>query len=95
VRPITEARCLPVPGEVTARHRVDDHSSIGGTIAAVYVRGCSTIDWILGGDLSDRGGTTFSARNIPRVYRSVDVETIYQAVTVCGWNEGEGCDKER
>ena len=95
MRPITEARRLPVPSEVAARHRINDHSSIGGTRAAIYVRACSTVDWVLGGDLSDRGGITFSARNIPRVYRSVDVEMINHAVTVCGWNEGEGCGEKR
>lgn len=53
------------------------------------------MDRILGGDLSDRRGDTFSTRSAPLVAASVDTENVYEAVTVCGRNEGEGCGKER
>ena len=95
MRPVTEARCLPVPADITARHRVNDQSGILGAVAAVYAWARSAIDWVLGGDLSDRGGIGFSARDISRVVRSVDAETVYEAVTMCGWNEGKGGGQER
>ena len=94
MRPVTEARCPPVPGEVIARHRVGDQSSVGGTVAAICVRVRSTIDRVLGGDLSDRGGAGFSGRNVSLVILSIDVEIIYEAVTTRGWNEGEGCGEQ-
>lgn len=94
MRPIAKGRCPPVPGESAARHRVDDQSGIGAIRAAVYTRACSTVDWILGGDLSDRRGTAVSARNIPRVLLSIDAESVHEAVTAYEW-EGEGCSKER
>jgi len=96
VRPSIEARCPPVIGEVTTRHRVGDQSGIGCTYAAVYGRVCSTMDWAFIGHLSDRRGRiSSSARDIPLVFRSVNNETGYKAVSMDGRNEGEGGGKER
>lgn len=95
MRPISEALCIPAPGEVTARHRVDNRRGKCGIIAAVYGGVCSTVDWVLGRDLSDRGGIRGLSRNVPHVIRSVDAEMIYEAMGVRGRNEGEGGSKER
>lgn len=95
VRPRALGLRLPVPGEFAARHRVNDQSGVGSTRAAVYGRIRSTIDGILGGDRSDRGGFGFSARKITGVHLSVDPEASDHAVSVHGWKEGEGDGKER
>lgn len=94
MRPSTEARRPPVPGEIATRHRVDDQSGIWGTRPAVYGRARSTIDWTLVGDLSDWGGIRFSARDISLVFRSVDAEDVYETVTARRWGEGEDGGQE-
>lgn len=88
--PILEARLLPVPSEITARHSVDDHRGLLGIRAAVYGGVRRTVDWIVGGDLSDRGGISCPVWNVSRVVRPVDGEVTDEAVTAYRWNEGEG-----
>lgn len=96
MRPISEAFGPPVPGELTARHRINDQTSVGCTCAAVYGRACSTIDRVLTGNLSDRGGRiTATLRNIPLVISSVDVKNVHEAMSTGERNEGESRGKER
>jgi hypothetical protein len=95
MRPIAETRCSPVPGEITARHRVDDQSSVGGTRPTVYGWACGTVDRTLIGDLADRRGVGSSAWDISLVNLSIDAEVGYETVCVCGRDEGEGGGEER
>ena len=88
VRPVAEGFRLPAPGEFAAGRSVNDQSGVGSTRAAVYGRTRSTVDWILSGDRSDRGGNGFSLRNVTGVRVSVDHELSDHTVSVHKWKEG-------
>ena len=96
MRPGAKALCPPVPGDFTAGHGVGDKVSVVGTRTAVYGGGCRTVDWLLAGDLSDRRRSiTVSLWDISLVSLPVDAEGEYEAMSLDGRNEGEGCCEER